>query len=763
MAPPNENDPNKAVDVAVQNEKELNEELDKQAKLKEEIAAATKRQAAAAREVEAVTENIKKLEEDLAKAQEIKQSQLTEDIPAAIKLIEKQIEKEKELREEKRKAREDASNTRKSLQEEAKEYDNLNKKINDAKKEQDGFLDGFKNLGGGIGNVFKGISGMMDKVKKLEKFGKFLSDFGNTMSKIPGLGKLAGPIGNLGSVFSRLGSALAALPAFAMAAVAATLFLYYEVAKLVNEVDRLSKALSRNIGVGNVFQGQLVSTYSRALATGASLEDVSKSLEGLSQNVSAFNQNNKQLNVNLATTITKLSRVGVDANTSSKRIDFFNRALGMTLERSADVAVEIAMMGQTIGRTTKQMMNDFEQFSKRFVLFGGTAMRTFKEMSALAKATGLEVSKLVSVSEKFDTFEGAADHVAKLNSILGTNLSTLQMINMEDSKRIDMIRRQVRASVGQFSSLNKYQKLYIAQAMGINDVDEAQRLLNMSTAEYNKYLRGQDESSTSKNLDQMSKSLNTLGEELKIVGQQILLSLQPLFIFLNGMLQDFIPVMQVTGKFLRLFFTPAFLTLQVALGLLLAPLRLAFYAFKELDKAFDISGNLQSLIDALQDLYDIFHLAGSPMLYELPRYFAEGFKILGQALLSPISLIGSLSSGMQNLFGAMHPTGMNFDIEAMANLDTSKIAAGFQQIKSALVDISSVQVDGFLALKTDGASTSMVMGSEGLIKNMTEGKLTVDVKMPEMKMPDVHVKVYIGDRELRDIIRSEVDNKFVVI
>ena len=54
-------------------------------------------------------------------------------------------------------------------------------------------------------------------------------------------------------------------------------------------------------------------------------------------------------------------------------------------------------------------------------------------------------------------------------------------------------------------------------------------------------------------------------------------------------------------------------------------------------------------------------------------------------------------------------------------------------------------------------------GSEGLIKNMTEGKLTVDVKMPEMKMPDVHVKVYIGDRELRDIIRSEVDNKFVVI
>ena len=124
---------------------------------------------------------------------------------------------------------------------------------------------------------------------------------------------------------------------------------------------------------------------------------------------------------------------------------------------------------------------------------------------------------------------------------------------------------------------------------------------------------------------------------------------------------------------------------------------------------------------------------------------------------------GATSGAMKAVHDSMHKAGgKSFNIEAMAKLDTSKIASGFQQIKSALVDISSVQVDGFLALKTDGASTSMVMGSDGLIKNMTEGKLTVDVKMPEMKMPDVYVKVYIGDRELRDIISSEVDNKFVV-
>ena len=39
---------------------------------------------------------------------------------------------------------------------------------------------------------------------------------------------------------------------------------------------------------------------------------------------------------------------------------------------------------------------------------------------------------------------------------------------------------------------------------------------------------------------------------------------------------------------------------------------------------------------------------------------------------------------------------------------------------------------------------------------LSGGKLEVDVKIPEMKMPKIDVKVYIGDRELRDIIRTEV-------
>ena len=762
MAPPN--DPREATDAANQ---QATEELTKQQQLEQQITAQKEAQAKLDAQMAANTqakadaiEKIKQLEQEISNIKNEQQAQAF-DTPEATAMKLKQKQEELEAAE---KALEIEKETREVLKEQneeiakqAKETAKLQKEVEGAKKEQDDFLDGFKNLGGGIGKIFQGMSGIVDKIKKAQKFGQFLTKGAKAMKNIPGLSKLAGPIGSLGSAITRVSGALLALPAAILAVVVAVIYAIVKVAALTNEIDKLSKEISRQVGLQNGFQNSMFATYRSSIATGASLKDVQASLKGLAENVSAFNQDNEKLNSNLATTITKLNRVGVDATTSTKRIDFFNRALGMTLERSADVTVEIALMGQTIGKSTTQMMKDFEAFSKRFVLFGGTAMRTFKEMSALAKATGLEVSKLVSVSEKFDTFESAADHVAKLNSILGTNLSTLQMINMEDSKRIDVIRRQVKASVGQFSSLNKYQKLYIAQAMGIDDVAEAQRLLNMSTAEYNKYMRGQNEQSQKKNLDAFSKSLNTLVEELTIIGQQMLLAFEPMFHDMNIIIQEMAPRMQALGKILRLVLTPVVFNLMM----IFKAFALTLQFFRPVVDI--VNEGLDLLIGLLEDVFDKFHLSGSPMLYELPRYFAEGFKILGQALLNPIGLIGSLSSGMQNLFGSMHPTGMNFDIEAMANLDTSKIAAGFQQIKSALVDISSVQVDGFLALKTDGASTSMVMGSEGLIKNMTEGKLTVDVKMPEMKMPDVYVKVYIGDKELRDIIRQETNNNWVMI
>jgi hypothetical protein len=100
-----------------------------------------------------------------------------------------------------------------------------------------------------------------------------------------------------------------------------------------------------------------------------------------------------------------------------------------------------------------------------------------------------------------------------------------------------------------------------------------------------------------------------------------------------------------------------------------------------------------------------------------------------------------------------------FDIKAMATMDTAKISAGIKNIKSAVMELSSVKIDGFLAMKTDGTSSSFVMGSDGLIKSISEGTLTVDVKMPEINIPPVTVNVYVGNSLLKTYIDDRISER----
>ncbi|HBQ59716.1 MAG TPA: hypothetical protein DD671_08855, partial [Balneolaceae bacterium] len=164
-------------------------------------------------------------------------------------------------------------------------------------------------------------------------------------------------------------------------------------------------------------------------------------------------------------------------------------------------------------------------------------------------------------------------------------------------------------------------------------------------------------------------------------------------------------------------------------------------AFMVVSKIGLIIAGIYGLVYGLSKFYDILHKSGSPMLYQMPTVLASAFKVMGDAILTPISLVKGLAGSFSSLFDSLHPkeTGMSFNVEALAKMDTTKVAKGFNDIKSALVELSTLQIDGFLAMTSDGAKSSLVMGSDGVLKSISEGRLTVDVQMPEMKIPDINV------------------------
>jgi hypothetical protein len=93
------------------------------------------------------------------------------------------------------------------------------------------------------------------------------------------------------------------------------------------------------------------------------------------------------------------------------------------------------------------------------------------------------MGKLLAMTEKFDTFEGAAQSAGQLNAMLGGPLlNSVQLLTATESERVDLIRNAVNATGRSFESMNRFEKQAIAQAAGIGDVADAVRLFGTEQA-----------------------------------------------------------------------------------------------------------------------------------------------------------------------------------------------------------------------------------------------------------------------------------------
>ena len=51
------------------------------------------------------------------------------------------------------------------------------------------------------------------------------------------------------------------------------------------------------------------------------------------------------------------------------------------------------------------------------------------------------------------------------------------------------------------------------------------------------------------------------------------------------------------------------------------------------------------------------------------------------------------------------------------------------------------------------------MGSSGVLKQMSEGKLTVDVNMPQIVMPPIEISIIFNDSRFEKIIDAKINKR----
>ena len=739
----------------------------------------------------------------------------------------------------------------------------LNKVFGEASKAVGGLGEavskgGLEKLSKGLGQLSK-LPVIGKKFAKLKKGLDFLQKMPEITQKVQKFGKMLQGLKNVKGLgwLARLGPMLAGLTAgpilAIIALVAAIALLTAAIFKLADEVDTTSKAISKATGFANDFHNQLVVSQQATVSAGIGMKELQQATIAMADGFSKYNQNSDATNASMMTTVSLLTKLGVSATDSVKLMDHFSRAMGMSDQAAMDMTANLALLGKEMGVTSKKMVADFAGASGRLAMYGNDNIKVFKELEAQIKSTGLQMNTLMSISQQYDSFDKAAESAAKLNSVLGTQLSSLELLNATDSERITMIKEQVSLSVGgNFDALDKFTKLHIAEAMGLKDVAEAQRLLNMEQSEYRKYVNGisGDIAKPQEELANMAESFVTLKESISNFFRQIMYSMGPQIEAMSlvvkdlatnivafgkslaesGMLQSMFgglmkAVTVIIGKvstaifllgkgldFINFFMVPirnkineitdAFVGLFDALHLAGSPM---LYMMPEyMAKGFELLGNaaawlgnkLMSPVRALSALWDIFHKPGSDMLYELPNYFARGLDAVGTAaaavgnmLLFPVKALGFLwdifhkpgsdmlyelpnyfasalgaVSGAAKILGSIlfSPVSMLQSFaEAFITVkdNISQIVGDMTGLLAVINEFASLDFDGFIAVRADGGSTSMVRGSEGIIKQMSEGKLEIDINMPEIKLPEINIEVVFMDNKLEGIIDARIAAK----
>jgi hypothetical protein len=190
--------------------------------------------------------------------------------------------------------------------------------------------------------------------------------------------------------------------------------------------------------------------------------------------VTDFTMASRQQQETMAQTATMLERVGVNTQDFAAGAQNSMKMFSMSMNEASSFASELTQTAKALGVTPQQMASDFAQVGGSLAKLGSEGPRAFKELARVSKLTGLEISKLINLTSKFDTFEDAATMTGQLNAALGGNFVNAMdmMMTTDPVQRFEMLRDAISSTGLTFDEMSYYQRQFFANAMGLESVGD---------------------------------------------------------------------------------------------------------------------------------------------------------------------------------------------------------------------------------------------------------------------------------------------------
>ena len=259
-----------------------------------------------------------------------------------------------------------------------------------------------------------------------------------------------------------------------------------------------------------------------------SFDEMSKSQVQLRTQFAQFGFLSDRVRESVTLQAAQLQKLGVDAGTTASIMNTLTMSFGQSAAEAAVTQRQIIGLGQALKIPPGIIARDFAQALPHLAQFGNRAVQVFEELSVAARQAGVSVSDLTGVfGDQFNTFEGAVGAAGRLNQALRSDVfSGMELLMADTAERQRMIKEGLRLSGMEFQNLERYEKLYIANALGIRDVAQAAAILGDTQADV--AMRIGDTSFSMAEMEDMAKRATATVDKMKFIFMQLAVVVTPL-------------------------------------------------------------------------------------------------------------------------------------------------------------------------------------------------------------------------------------------
>lgn len=294
--------------------------------------------------------------------------------------------------------------------------------------------------------------------------------------------------------------------------------------EMVFSFDKMYAAYARGGGMIEMDKDMLMGASVGVRSEGISEEVVGRSGEALHSFYSDFSMLNEKARTELTQTAARLETLGVSASTYAGLMNTLTNSLGKTWQESNAILLDLEKSGREIGVSSKKTFEDWKSSLSILSMYGEKAQNVFKGLQREAKKTGIEMQTLLSLEEKFLTFDNAAEFAGKMAAIAGKNvIDPIKLMMATDEKKFEMVKSALQAA----NIKDPRGIMYMAKGLGLNPAQV--KALMDTTSQQQAPERG------AKGFQEVVQMSITLADKFKNALKALAVAVSPLLKVLGGL------------------------------------------------------------------------------------------------------------------------------------------------------------------------------------------------------------------------------------